>query len=289
MILYSIVIPCFNAKNSIIETIESVLNQTYKNFEIIVINDGSTDETLELLTNTYNQEEKLKIWSIDNSGGPARPRNNGILKAKGEYICFLDSDDLFHSKKLEMINYSISKNKYDIYSHHCYQIDEDGRLIKKIIGKGLNTSFTYKNLLMSGNRYVLSSLVFSKNVFSKVSFNESKAYSGVEDYKLLLDCAHNGFSMLHINTPLGYYRLLNDSLSRQEKQLDNIKHLLIKEFHLNRGLSKRDYNILTKYYDLLFTNLDKIPIYDVLINFNNTFTWYKLFVGIIIHKIRLGF
>ena len=93
--LVSIIIPCYNCSNYINETLISVFNQTYKNIEIICVNDGSTDNTLEIL-NLYKQENKnLKIINKKNEGVSVA-RNYGIDSSLGEYICFCDSDDLLH-------------------------------------------------------------------------------------------------------------------------------------------------------------------------------------------------
>ncbi len=98
--LITIIVPCFNAQNTIKETIESVLKQTYNNYEILIINDGSTDNSVEVCTNYTHSDDRISIISINNQGVSVA-RNIGIQHAQGEYIAFLDSDDLWHPKKLE--------------------------------------------------------------------------------------------------------------------------------------------------------------------------------------------
>lgn len=95
----SVIIPAYNAENTILETIKSVRQQTFSDFEIIIINDGSTDRTLELLENI--EDNRLKIFSYEN-GGLSVARNRGISQASGEYIAFLDADDLWTPDKLEL-------------------------------------------------------------------------------------------------------------------------------------------------------------------------------------------
>ncbi len=95
----SVIIPAYNAERTILETIESVQNQTIFDFEIIVINDGSNDQTLNLLQSI--QDERLKIFSYEN-GGLSVARNRGISHATGEFIAFLDADDLWTPDKLEL-------------------------------------------------------------------------------------------------------------------------------------------------------------------------------------------
>ena len=99
MPVISIVIPAYNAERTILETIASVRQQTFTDFELIVINDGSTDLTLDLLTTI--EDDRLKVFSYRN-GGLATARNRGISKSTGEFIAFLDADDLWANDKLEL-------------------------------------------------------------------------------------------------------------------------------------------------------------------------------------------
>src|SRR5690242_20728341 len=94
----SVIIPVYNGERTILETIASVQQQTFSDFELIVINDGSTDRTLELLNSV--EDPRLKILSYSNGGLPVA-RNRGISHATGEFITFIDADDLWTSDKLE--------------------------------------------------------------------------------------------------------------------------------------------------------------------------------------------
>jgi glycosyltransferase involved in cell wall biosynthesis len=95
----SVIIPTYNADRTILETIESVQNQTFTDFEIIVINDGSTDRTLEVLQSV--SDDRLKIFTYENSGA-STARNRGIACAAGDYLTFIDADDLWAPDKLEL-------------------------------------------------------------------------------------------------------------------------------------------------------------------------------------------
>lgn len=95
----SVIIPAFNAKQTILDTIQSLQNQTFQDFELIVIDDGSTDETLEILHQI--DDSRLNIFSYEN-GGVAVARNRGISHSQGEYLSFIDQDDLWTSTKLEL-------------------------------------------------------------------------------------------------------------------------------------------------------------------------------------------
>jgi len=123
----SVIIPSYNAEKTILETIESVLKQTYTNFELILINDGSTDQTLELLNKI--KDERLKIFSFENSGLPTS-RNRGIDLSSGEFITFIDADDLWTPDKLDK-QFEALKNHPDAGVAYSWtvSIDESGNLL----------------------------------------------------------------------------------------------------------------------------------------------------------------
>jgi glycosyltransferase involved in cell wall biosynthesis len=125
--LISVVIPAYNAQKTIVETISSVLQQTVSNFEIIVINDGSTDNTVSVLSTIL--DPRLKVFSYQN-GGLSVARNRGIANATGEFISFLDADDLWTTDKLELQVAALKRNPDAgvVYSWTQF-IDENNKLL----------------------------------------------------------------------------------------------------------------------------------------------------------------
>ncbi len=107
MLKYSIVMPIYNTSKKLNRSIGSIINQTYKNWELIAIDDGSTDDSLEILKEYSKQDERIKVFSQTNQG-PGIARNNGIKKCTGDYIAFIDSDDYYELDFLEQVN---EKNK----------------------------------------------------------------------------------------------------------------------------------------------------------------------------------
>ena len=127
--MISIIIPAYNAEKYLESTIQSVINQTYTDWELIIINDGSNDGTLELISNFKDRDSRIKVFSYENAG-VAHSRNRGIAKARGEYIAFLDADDLWTPNKLEM-QLEALQNNLDVgvaYSWVDY-IDETGKFL----------------------------------------------------------------------------------------------------------------------------------------------------------------
>ena len=110
----SIIIPVYNAEKYLSETIESVINQSYTNWELIAVNDGSKDNSLNILNNYAENEDRIKVYTIQNSGA-SYTRSFGFNKSKGEYIKFLDSDDIISSNHLEL-QYNTIKNNPNFLS-----------------------------------------------------------------------------------------------------------------------------------------------------------------------------
>ena len=100
--LVSVILPNFNSDQFIDQAIDSVLSQTYNNLELIIVDDCSNDKSIKIIKAYLRQDPRVHLLQLEtNSGGPATPRNNGILKAQGQYIAFIDSDDVWFSSKLK--------------------------------------------------------------------------------------------------------------------------------------------------------------------------------------------
>ena len=143
--LVSIITPTYNCAKFIGATIESVLNQTYQNFEMIIVDDASKDNTEEVVKSF--KDKRIKYIRLSKNSGPAVARNRAMEEAKGKYMAFLDSDDLWKREKLEkQINF-IKKNKYKIICSDYEQIDEEGNKLTKIIP--CKKKVNYNGILLS--------------------------------------------------------------------------------------------------------------------------------------------
>ena len=198
----SVIIPTYNRESFISETIESVLSQTYKDFEIIVIDDGSTDSTIRTLEKFGS---KIKLM-IQKNSERAVSRNNGVKNSTGEYIAFLDSDDVWEKYKLEK-QVEILENKKDIILVYgqCLRINEKSKKIKNANRqlKGFSGSVFEKLLL----RNFISSPtpMIRREYFEKISGFESK-YIPYEDWELWLRCSLLG-KFYFLTRPVAYYRI----------------------------------------------------------------------------------
>ena len=176
----SIVIPAYNAKNTIKRCLNSIQNQSYKNLEIIVINDGSKDNTEEIVSNIAKSDNRIKLISIEN-GGVSHARNTGIDNATGDYITFVDSDDYIDEEMYATLIDVIQKNEADI-SHCSYKNVYTNGSTSVVGGKNIVVSQSNDeaiNCLLSGSLFAggLWSKLYKKNLFNDVRLLESIKYN----------------------------------------------------------------------------------------------------------------
>nr|BAP91646.1 glycosyl transferase family 2 [Phormidium sp. KS] len=208
MPIISVVIPVYNSEKTLKETIESVLNQTFQDFELIIINDGSTDKSLEIISRI--KDERLKVFSYPNAGLSAS-RNRGIDLAKGEYISFIDADDLWTPDKLESQLKALLENPQAALAYSCTDcIDESG----KFLGKGSYLSFSgdvRANLLLTNFVDSGSNVLIRTEALKKVGkFDESR--KSCEDWDMWLRLAIN-YSFVAVSKPQILYRMSSSSMS----------------------------------------------------------------------------
>lgn len=132
MTFFSIIIPVYNKSSTVVATIDSVLSQTFSSYEIIIVNDGSTDESLSLIISTYSGNKKIKIFSINNAG-VSFARNYGFSKSSGEYLCFLDADDCFDKQDyLDVVHKRLSSCSNAKLLCSNYYRKKDGKIFSAI-------------------------------------------------------------------------------------------------------------------------------------------------------------
>jgi glycosyltransferase involved in cell wall biosynthesis len=212
--LISIVIPTYNHADYLSKALQSILDQTYKNWEAIVIDNHSTDFTNKVISKYV--DPRIKYLKIHNSGVIAKSRNKGILLAKGEWIAFLDSDDWWTSDKLKnCIDYS--NNQIDFIYHDLEIVSNKQRFFRRKITKTHQLKKPILvDLLVSGNVISNSSVFVRKKVFEKIGFiDESKALVGSEDYNTWLKIANLTDQFLYLPKKLGYYLIHEQSISQK--------------------------------------------------------------------------
>ncbi|MGE6353884.1 glycosyltransferase family 2 protein [Flavobacterium sp. NPDC079362] len=211
-LFFSIVIPTYNRSLDLVRCLDSLVSQTYKNFEVIVCDNASVDNTKEVIAQYENILDLQHIYLDVNSGGPARPRNVGARQAKGDWICFLDSDDWFSSNKLEYIS-KLTLDDLD-FIYHDLNIIQNGAMLRKMKSKNLSKKDAYHDLLYSTYGIPTSSVCVRKKIFNdSVGFAELSELVGLEDYHLWIELAKTGTRFKYIPLSLGNYFLGNENLS----------------------------------------------------------------------------
>ncbi|MGX1022918.1 glycosyltransferase family 2 protein [Psychroflexus sp. MBR-150] len=148
--LVSIITASYNAEKYIEQTVKSVQAQTYQNWEMLITDDCSTDNTCQIVQNLADKDSRIKLFKLKQNAGPAVARNNSIKEAKGRFIAFLDADDLWLPEKLRIQLSQMIKHKVSVSFTSYLQIDENGKEIgKKIVAL---KNLTYKKLLK--NNYI---------------------------------------------------------------------------------------------------------------------------------------
>lgn len=187
----SVIIPTYNRQKLLARAIESVLNQTFKDFELIIVDDGSTDNTKEVVREFQKRDSRIKyIWQ-ENSGAPARPKNTGIKNAKGNYIAFLDDDDEWLSEKLEKQLELFEGLESDLGFVGCniLVINESNKKIWREYKIPRYSSQIFFEELLEGN-FILtsSSIMIKKEVLDKIGLFDENLKFG-DDWDLWLRIA----------------------------------------------------------------------------------------------------
>ncbi|WP_347566433.1 glycosyltransferase [Scytonema sp. UIC 10036] len=209
-------IPAYNSAKTILETIESILKQTFNNFEIIIINDGSQDSTLALISEV--KDDRIKVFSYPNAGANVS-RNRGLYRAVGDYISFLDADDLWTPDKLELQLQALQENEDAMvaYSWTDY-IDEKSKFL--LSGTHITeNSHVYEKLLVINFLESGSNPLIRREALIKLGgFDES--LTAAQDWDMWLRLAHD-YQFVAVPKVQILYRKSGNSLSsnlaRQEK------------------------------------------------------------------------
>lgn len=212
--LVSVVVSTYNRADLIGETIKSILNQTYRNLELIIVDDGSTDNTREVVEGFGDW--RIRYIFTDNWGGPARPRNIGIKRAKGEYIAFCDDDDLWFPNKIEEQLKHFDDDIIGVGS----AIIKIGNLTFHNRKKKNNHDYTVDfSEILCGKKASLSSLMIRNENFL---FDENENLKFVEDFEFQLRMTYETNKKIKIlSEPLIYYRIHPENKSADEKIAKN--------------------------------------------------------------------
>lgn len=221
---FSVVIPCYNVENSIEATLQSLQKQTFLDFEIVFVNDGSEDSTLAIL-NSYNSPVTKRIISQQNLGLGAA-RNTGIRESNGRYIAFLDGDDSWLPEKLSIIYEVLSKDeRIELICHNEFIITETNQLLKK---NYYGPYSKFDDLFFKANCLSPSAVTVNSEVFNKVGlFTENRKLHGVEDYDMWLRMSMNNINFHYIKEFLGNYIIHGNNMSTKFKFFETQERVML--------------------------------------------------------------
>ncbi|WP_299761738.1 glycosyltransferase family 2 protein [uncultured Dokdonia sp.] len=253
--LVSIITPLYNAENYIIPTVKSIQEQTYTHWEHIIVNDCSTDNSLNIVEELSKKDTRIKVVTLSRNSGAAQSRNKATELATGDYIAFLDADDLWHPEKLEkQLNYMETHNAAVSYTSYTH-INEAGKPLGKRI-KAL-PELTYQK--QHSNNYVgnLTGIYKASEIGKIIAPNIRKR----QDWAVWLEAIKkSNRPAVGLQEDLAYYRIREGSISSNKLNLVTYNFKFYKEY-LGYSWIKSAFCLLRFFYEYFFVRTKRIENY----------------------------
>ncbi len=251
--LVSIIIPIYNIENYISKCLKSVLNQTYKDIEIILVNDGSTDKSVEIIEKLKN--EKCKIYNKEN-GGLSSARNYGLNQAKGNYIFFLDGDDYLEKDAIENLVFFIKKYDVDIVQGEATYCYEKNKVIDKLNIGLIETDKVIEYFRENQIKTYVWNKLYKKEILYNLSFKEGYVN---EDIIFTYEICALQPKIYNINIPIYNYIQRSNSIMHQTTLDKKIRVLKSHDFVIKKCDSNETYKsfaLLNKYISCIYLMVD---------------------------------
>lgn len=249
----SVVMSVYNGEKYLAEAIESILNQTFRDFEFIIIDDASVDNSCKILEEYKKKDERIILLKNEKNLGLTKSLNIGIKKAQGEYIARMDADDISLPKRFEKQVDFLNKNK---------EISLLGSAIEIIGKQNLKHQIIFvpskiKNIFYHHNPLIHSTWMFRREVLDKVNYDEKYFYA--QDYKFLANLIKNKLKFTNLNLKLVKFNLNNNTLSQKKNVLQRYYSLQVRKYLFKNKLYPQYKKIFLlgqylKYYYLVFKN-----------------------------------
>lgn len=230
---FSVIIPNYNGEKYLSACLDSVLNQTFYDFEIIVVDNFSEDKSAEILEEYIQKDSRVSFYQEHNNGVIAHSRNYGIKKARGEWISTIDSDDIWYPEKLKCVYDIIKSNpKIDVICHYMLMKNMLDGSSTPMVTRPMNKD-VYRQLLLYRNMFVQSSMSYKHSFLTdkNLLFDESQDFITVEDYDFSMQIARAGAIFYSIDQYLGEWRVYKTNNSSSPKHIRNFYTLVKKHVY----------------------------------------------------------
>ena len=207
--LVSIIVPSYNVSKYIGDAIESVLSQTYQNWELIVTDDASTDDTCAIVEQYIVKDSRICLFRLPSNMGAGIARNNSIEHAKGQYIAFLDADDWWYPNKLEKQLLFMQTNGYEF----TFTAFEYADALLRVVGISRKPAYISKNMMKLGCNVGTPGVMYDTKRIGKIYMPSMRRS---EDWSLWIKISEFTGGAYSLNEPLWRYRTLSNSLSRDK-------------------------------------------------------------------------
>ena len=221
----------YNSKNHLAEAIESILNQSFRKFELIIINDGSSDNCLDIIQNYSKQDQRIVLISNKINRGPAKARNQALNIARGSYIAVLDSDDIALSNRLEIQHKYMSQHNNIFLTGSNYQVIDKSGVVSHSHSMTANPKKIQKKLPYK-NCFCHSTVMYRNANKNKILYRNKFEYS--QDYDLYLRLLSDGKQMTNLKHVLAQYRINPNGISLRERGKQKLFAQKAKQFYRER-------------------------------------------------------
>lgn len=246
-IYFSIIVPCYNLEKYISKTIDSIVNQTFQNFEIIIIDDGSKDKSLEIIQKRADIEDRIKVISQTNQG-VSEARNIGLLNARGRYIYFMDGDDLIEDSLLNDAYNIFEKNKkiqmysfaYDLVGNNKYRVYKNKKGNNKIFSSNKFLNLFFKRKIYQS----ICSFIVEREILKNKKFIMGMTHG--EDQAFQIELLLEEFN-IYYTSKIYFHYIMRDGSAMNSKI--KIKNLMFLEFLLQLNKNKKIFNFKKNYIE----------------------------------------
>lgn len=240
--------PAFNAGKTIKDAVESVKHQSYDDWELIVIDDGASDDTAAIVQGYINSDDRIKLLKLEKNGGLPNARNKGCLKARGEYIAFLDSDDLWHKDKLKRQIQFHSDNPEIEISHTNFIAFDNAKFYSRPFRKFLDANEKVSGDIYPGICYKNSigvlTVMVKRELLIRVNLFDASLWT-MEDQDLWIRIAKEKKEFGYLSEVLAYYRISEGGISKKTGKYKRAYKKFFRKILNENNLNER---LLFRYY-----------------------------------------